>query len=99
MFPKCIFKSKREDIANIILELAKGNKEVLQQYLKTKKLKLELAKDNPNEYLPFSKEDLVDYVLNVLKMDINELKPVEQDKLIAHCLPVLYEHLPSSSRA
>lgn len=100
MFPKCIFKSKRADIANIILELAKGNKEVLQEYQKTKKQKLEMAKDNPNEFLLlFSKEDIAEYLLNVLKMDINEFKAAEQDRFIAHCLPVLYEHLSSSSRS
>jgi hypothetical protein len=82
LFPKTIFKSKRTDIANLILGLAKGNKEALIEYQKNKEERLQAAEEESSEFEEISDENFEEYLQNEFGIDkLDNYDAGTQDRL------------------
>lgn len=82
LFPKTIFKAKRADIANLILNLAKGNKQALTEYRKTKEERLQAAQEESSAFDEISDENFEEYLQNEFGIDkIDNYDAGTQDRL------------------
>jgi len=81
-FPLSPLKNKREDIKKIIFGLAKGNKDVLKEYLAERKRRLEEAQQNPEQgFSHLDENEVREYLKIKFGADYNELDVRTKDKV------------------
>lgn len=100
LFPRSIFKSKREDIANMILGLARGHKSVLTEYLQNKEQKMLEAASDPNEFDEIAEEDIKKLLSEENQKTLDSFPAAHRDRVKLMCLVQMNEaKLPSSGES
>ena len=87
LFPKSIFRNKRADIASIILNLAKGDQNVANEYIKNRKDIIEASKKDSDEYDVINDEDTINFLNDELGVRYEDLMPEQR----AHVKLIVYK--------
>jgi len=87
VFPKCLFEQKRSQIRNLILELSKGNKQAVQDYLQERTKMIELAQNKEDEFESIDQEQFESYLFETYQTTVNQIDARNRDKAkLAHFL-------------
>lgn len=65
----------------MILGLAKGNKDILQEYCKNRQQRLEAARKDPDEFEEIVEEDLADFLQKEFSINLHEFPGMTRDRL------------------
>jgi len=82
LFPKSIFRSKRADVAQVILSLARDDRSIIDEYLITKQIRLLEAKGNRLDFEELPYEELEEFLEKDLNMKLSDLESITRDRAI-----------------